>query len=349
MLTSTTFERGARTDIAAACGRGGDAMSLGTRLRTAAAFLWATDRPLAAVGALMTAAAVLSVAGLVTDPRAIAGFPAWLKPLKFAVSTGIYCLTLAWVFSYLPDWPKTRRWVSLVTSAVIVFEVAVIDFQAWRGTTSHFNVSTPANAALFGLMGIGIVMQTIASVFVAVALWRQMFVDRAMGWALRLGMTITICGALIGGIMTQPTSAQIQEARSTHRMTVSGAHSVGGPDGGPGVPGTGWSTEHGDLRVSHFLGLHAIQALALIVLIIRRGRFSPERGVRIVKAAAASYVALVTLFLWQALRGESAIHPGALMQAAGLAWAVLTAMLLWMMSARRVPSGNASVARGVEP
>jgi hypothetical protein len=65
-----------------------------------------------------------------------------------------------------------------------------------------------------------------------------------------------------------------------------------------------------------------------------------------VKAAAASYVALVTLFLWQALRGESAIHPGALMQAGGLVWGLLTVMLVWMMWARPVPSGNASVARG---
>ncbi len=320
-------------------------MATGIRLRSAVAFLWGVDAPLTFVGLLMTMAAALSVLGLVVDHRVIAGFPAWLKPLKFAVSTGIYCLTLAWVFSYLPDWPKTRRWVGLVTAAVIVLEVAAIDIQAWRGTTSHFNVSTPGNAIVFGLMGLGILTQTIASVFVAVALWRQAFADPVMGWALRLGMTITIAGATIGGLMTQPTSAQIAEVRSTHRMTVSGAHTVGAPDGGSGLPGTGWSTDHGDLRVPHFLGLHALQALAFVGLVVRRRRFPIERRIRLVQASSVSYVALVVLFLWQALRGESVIRPDASMQALVAAWTTLTVALLWTSRARPTSTGSAAAHR----
>jgi hypothetical protein len=311
------------------------------RLRSAATFLWASDRPLTLVGGLMAMAAALSVLGLVVDSRVIAGFPAWLKPLKFALSTGIYCLTLAWIFSYLPDWRRTRRWVSLITAVVIVLEVGIIDFQAWRGTTSHFNVSTPGNAMLFGVMGMGILTQTLASVLVAIALWRQAFADPVMGWALRLGMTITIAGATIGGLMTQPTTAQLAEVRSTHRMTVSGAHSVGGPDGGPGLAGTGWSSEHGDLRVPHFLGLHAIQALALVALFLRRRQLATDRAVRAIQAAAVSYVALVALFLWQALRGESVVHPGASMQALVAAWIALTVILAWSGRARRLSTRNA--------
>ena len=85
-------------------------------------------------------------------------------------------------------------------------------------------------------------------------------------------MTITIVGAMTGGLMTQPTRAQIDNARAGHRMTVAGAHTVGAPDGGPGLPGTGWSREHGDLRVAHFLGLHALQMLPLAAfLFVRRG------------------------------------------------------------------------------
>ena len=153
--------------------------------------------------------------------------------------------------------------MSWVTTVTLLLEIVIIDLQAWRGTTSHFNVGTVLDGVLFTIMGIAILVQTLAAIAVAVALWRQHFSDRAIGWALRLGMTITIVGAMTGGLMTQPTRAQLDDARAGNRMTVSGAHTVGAPDGGPGLPGTGWSREHGDLRVAHFLGLHALQILAL--------------------------------------------------------------------------------------
>jgi hypothetical protein len=82
---------------------------------------------------------------------------------------------------------------------------------------------------------------------------------------------------------------------------------VGGLDGGPGLPLTGWSREHGDLRVPHFIGLHAIQALALIAVGLRRWRRPEAVRVRAVLAATASYVSLFLLLLWQALEGQSVV------------------------------------------
>lgn len=275
-----------------------------------------------AVGTLMAVAAVVFAVAMAVDPRAITGAPAWLKLFKFAVSTAVYSFTLAWIFQWLPDWPRVRRVVGWTTAIVFVLEVAIIAIQAWRGTTSHFNASTPLNMALFGVMGSAILAQTAVSVAVAVALWRQRFSDEVLGWALRLGMALTIVGAMTGPLMTRPTAEQLARARGGERMTVVGAHTVGAADGGPGVPVTGWSREHGDLRVPHFIGLHAVQALALAGLGLRRWRRTEAVRVRAMKAAAASYAALFLLLLWGALRGHSVTTPDGIALAV---WAVGTA------------------------
>jgi hypothetical protein len=301
--------------------------------------LWTTNRPLTATGLLMLAALGAALVGLWLDPRVITGAPAWLKPAKFASSAAIYTLSMAWVFTYLPEWGRTRRLVGWVTAIVFTLEVGIIDEQAWRGTTSHFNVGSPVDAVLFAVMGLAIVLQTLASVAVAVALWRQRFADRALGWALRLGMTITIIGAFTGGLMTRPTSAQIAEVRVTGHMPVAGAHTVGGPDGGPGLPGTGWSRDHGDLRVPHFVGLHALQALPLFLLVVLRRRMADERRVRVTLIAGASYLALFVLLLVQALRGEPLFAPTHA-TAIGLGlWAFGTALAVgFAMAFRREPA-----------
>lgn len=314
-------------------------MNIKTTLKT----LWESDWRLTGVGLVMVALLFLTGVALLVDPREILGAPLWMKPAKFAASIAIYTLTLAWVFTYLREWPATRRVISGVTSVTLVLEIIIIDLQAWRGTTSHFNVGTVLDGVLFSIMGIAIVVQTASSVAVAVALWRQRFADRAMGWALRLGMTITIVGALTGGLMTRPTRAQLDDARAGHRMTVAGAHTVGAPDGGPGLPGTGWSREAGDLRIAHFLGLHALQILPLAALFFARRGWQDARRVRMVWAVSASHVSLFALLLWQALRGQSVTAPDATTIAALAGWVVLTVSAIWLARSRAASAPVAAV------
>jgi hypothetical protein len=264
--------------------------------------------------------------GVFVDPRIITGAPAWLKPLKFAISTAVYSLTLAWIFTYLADWRRMRRFVGWTTAIVFLLEVALIDYQAWRGTTSHFNVATRFDGTIFVVMGTAILLQTLASVTVVAALWRHRFTERPLGWALRVGMTLTVIGAFTGPLMTRPTEAQLAHARAGGRLTTAGAHSVGGVDGGPGLPLAGWSVEHGDVRVAHFVGLHAVQVLALLALGLRRWRRTPSMRVRAVFAGSVSYATLFVLLLWEALRGRSVVDPAA---ATALAvWAAAT-ILVW--------------------
>src|SRR5262249_49086566 len=156
----------------------------------------------------------IAVIGLIADPRLITGAPAWLKPAKFALSIGVYVFTLAWTFTFIPSFKRTRSIVGWVTAIVMVLELAVIDLQAHRGTTSHFHFRTALDAEMFTVMGTAIVLQTVTSIAVAIALWRQEFEDQALGWALRLGMIITIIGAFSGGLMTRPTASQLAAAHA---------------------------------------------------------------------------------------------------------------------------------------
>ena len=290
--------------------------------------LWRSSPPLTAVGLLMIVVALASLVGIIVDPRTITGVPAWLKPFKFAISTAIYSLTLAWVFGWLTDRRRMRRVVGWTPAIVFVLEVAIIDAQAWRGTTSHFNAATTLDQVLVIVMGSAIVVQTFVSMAVAVALWRQRFSDRALGWALRFGMTMTIAGAMAGGLMTRPTAAQLADARAGRGIPIIGAHTVGAPDGGPGIPVTGWSREHGDLRIPHFVGLHAIQALALFAVGLRRWHRPDTVRVRAVLVAAASYALLFVLLLWEALRGQSVVAPDPTTLISLTVWVAGTALAL---------------------
>ena len=299
--------------------------------------LWQTSPELISTAALMVVVLTGALVGLLIDPTIITGAPTWLKPAKFAVSITIYTVTLAWVFTLIPEWTRTRRIIGWLTAITMVVEMAIIGTQAWRGTTSHFNVGTVVDAVLFTIMGLAIVIQTLSTIAVAVALWRHRFDDAALGWALRIGMSITIVGALTGGLMTRPTAAQLDAARPGERMTIAGAHTVGAPDGGPGLMGTGWSTQHGDLRIPHFIGLHAMQVLPFGALLLARRQAPRQARAGLMIVGGVSYAALYVILVVQALRGVPLAAPDAATVTQLGAWAVATAAaasLAWLAGAR---------------
>ena len=264
--------------------------------------LWRASRPLTAVGAGMLVVFAASLAAMAVDHSRILGQPTWLKPSKFAISSAVYAFTLAWIFTFLPGRRRLTAIVGRITAVVLVVEVGIIDAQAARGVTSHFNAASALDAALFGIMGLAILMLFGAAIALTVALFRQRFSDEAFGWALRLGLLLTVLGQATGALMTTPTRAQLDAAR-TSGMKVSGSHTVGAPDGGPGLPITGWSREHGDLRVPHFIGMHGVQLLPASAWLLGLFGGAAWRR-RAVFVTAAAYYALFTCLLIQALSGR---------------------------------------------
>src|SRR5881394_2968652 len=142
--------------------------TLQRRLASQLARCWAMSPPLTATAVLMLGVLAANAAGLVVDHRIVTGVPAWFKPAKFAISVAVYTITFAWLFRFLADWPRMRRWTGTLIAASLIVEIVIIDLQAWRGTTSHFNVATRLDQMLFATKGISIVVLWIASAVVVI-------------------------------------------------------------------------------------------------------------------------------------------------------------------------------------
>lgn len=272
-------------------------------------------RPLLAFTALMLVTALVSVGGLLFDDRVVTGEPIWLKPLKFAVSLVLYCLTWAWLLSRQSRWSRLLWWSGTAVSVLLTAEMAIIVSQVIRGRTSHFNASTTLDSTLYNLMGIVITIVWVLGMIQGLLLLRDRTPDRALVWAIRLGILLGSVGIALAFLMLEPTGDQLAAMRHGGTADRVGAHSVGVVDGGPGMPLTGWSTTGGDLRIPHFVGIHALQALPLLALSLtvaarRVPRLTdPRVRTHLVLVAAGAYAALTGLVTWQALRGQSLVDP----------------------------------------
>ncbi|MDI6101229.1 hypothetical protein QLQ12_21685 [Actinoplanes sp. NEAU-A12] len=273
------------------------------------------NRPLLWLTAACAVLALISGIGIVVDDRILTGVPIWLKPFKFGVSFAVYAWTLAWLLAILPRRSRPAEWAGVIIVGVTVIELAVIVIQVLRGTTSHYNTATPFDSMLWNTMGASIMVLFFAQVVIGVTVLRQRIPDRVAAYAVRLGLGISLLGMGLAFLMTS------QQAPGG---TI-GAHAVGVADGGPGMPITGWSTTGGDLRISHFVGLHALQALPLLAYALGRWTGWVERArARMMLIAGGAYTGLVLLLTWQALRAQPLLKPDTLTLAAFAALVAVT-------------------------
>ena len=276
---------------------------------------------------------VAAAIGLVADPRQITGDPAWLKPAKFAVSITVYCATMAWLLTLVQGRRRLVRTAAWATGIALALEMALILLQVVRGTASHYNESTPFDAAVFQAMGALLPVVYGGGVLAAVLLIRQRGLPAVLASGIRGGLLVCLLGMAQASLMLGNTD--FADAATL------GAHTVGGPDGGPGLPITGWSTQHGDLRVAHFVGLHALQVLPLLAWLLQRyatGLGVPAR-VRLVRLATVACAAVVGLLTWQAGRGLPLLRPdAAVLSATGLGAVLVAVAVVVIVTGDRRPA-----------
>jgi hypothetical protein len=275
--------------------------------------------------------ALVALVGIFADPRVLTGVPIWLKPFKFAVSIAIYLSTLAWMLSVLPRRSRIANGAANVIVLALALEMIVIVGQVIRGQTSHYNETTPLNAALWQVMGSSIMVLFVAHFVIAIIALRQRVPDRVASYAIRFGLALSLLGMLAAIPMVMPSSAPAGVD------DIAGAHSVGVADGGPGLPLVGWSTVGGDLRIGHFVGLHGLQALPLLAIALSTflgRRLDEATRARLLLVAGFAYAVLTVSLTWQALRAQPLLQPDALTLAVWTALAVATAAASAMVVAR---------------
>lgn len=209
------------------------------------------------------------------------GANAWHKPIKFALSIGVYAWSMGWLLYHL----EAQSTVDILSWLIVIllgFEIVYISIQAGRGMASHFNLSSPAYAALYNLMAAAATGVSLLTLYAAILFFRGDFssLEPSYLWGIRLGMILFVVFSLEGFVMGSRLN-----------------HTIGGLDGGTSLPFLNWSLLHGDPRVPHFVGMHALQILPLF-------GWALGKQLKYLFVAAVIYALLAVYTLVLALNGR---------------------------------------------
>jgi hypothetical protein len=215
-----------------------------------------------------------------TTTTQVYGVNAWYKPFKFAFSTLTFAWAMAWYCYYLPNFN-----IKLFNLSIIIllgFEIVYIAIQASKGQLSHYNLSTPFFSAMFSLMALAATLATLYTAYVGLLFFKNSFPElpNYYVWAIRFGILIFVIFSFEGFAMGSRLN-----------------HSVGTLNDNSNWFIIGWSKTVGDLRISHFIGMHALQFLPLISYYILR-------NTKLTIGLAIIYGLLALLTLIQALQGR---------------------------------------------
>lgn len=200
---------------------------------------------------LCLAGAIITFALQLTDERLIEGVSVWLKPTKFFLSVGVFAGTAAWFFGHIRPQRRKSAMMKITVAVLLVsgaFEIFWITWQGAHGLKSHFNFDTEIYALMYALMGVGAVLLVSTTLPLAWEIGRRPAegLDKAYQLAVVLGLTLTFfLGGFLGGYISESGGSPVGEYASN-------------------MPLFRWNTVGGDLRVAHFLGMHAEQVLPLL-------------------------------------------------------------------------------------
>lgn len=178
----------------------------------------------------------------------------WIKPVKFSLSFSTFAATISLFLLALriPEWQLKLARRAIAVS--VTLEIFSLGAQAWRSV--YAAGSHTLGDSVLAQMTNSMVMINTAIVAWMLALFcfnrvKARIVDWPMVSAIRYSIVIFLVGNAVGGY-----------------MLARGSHTVGTTDSAPGLPFLNWSTIGGDLRIAHFIAIHAIQIVPLFAYVL---------------------------------------------------------------------------------
>jgi hypothetical protein len=198
---------------------------------------------------------------------------------------------MAWYIYYLPA--KSTFNATIFGWAVVVLlgcEIVYIMLQAFKGQLSHYNISTPTYAFLFSMMAAAATLVSLYTAYIAVLFFVNDFDNLPLYyvWSIRIGLVLFVVFSLQGFAMGARLSHTVG---SPNANDFPSAHTI------LPLPLLNWSMKYGDLRIAHFVGMHALQLLPLLsYYIIKNTKYTFALGLL--------YTILAIFTLIQALQGK---------------------------------------------
>ena len=242
------------------------------------------NEPLYVFGLICLLASIGCIVMIISSDTKVMGVNAWYKPLKFCLSTVLFSWAMAWYTFYLGA-SKDIVFFNWTVIICLGFEIIYIAFQAGRGQLSHYNLSTPFYAGMFSLMALAATLVTVFTAYIGIKFFIQDFqtLPTYYLWSIRIGILLFVVFSLQGFVMGSNMG-----------------HTVGASDSGRGWPLVNWSKKNGDLRIAHFIGMHALQVLPILSCQLLK-------SVRLTLAVGIIYGLLAAFTLIQALQGKPLI------------------------------------------
>jgi hypothetical protein len=206
---------------------------------------------------------------------------AFYKPFKFALSTFFFSWAMSWYCFYLPNFN-----INIFNWSVIIllgFEIIYIAIKASQGQLLHYNLSTPFHSFMYSIMALAATLVTIYTAYIGFLFCTTQFPELPNYYvlAIRLSLIIFVIFSFEGFAMGS-------------KLT----HTIGALDGTEGIPILNWSLKHGDLRIAHFIGMHALQVLPIVSFYILK-------NTKATLVLSIFYLTLAIYTLLLALQGKS--------------------------------------------